>query len=84
MHFILFLIVAAICAIIASALVSGRIPGGFLVAMVCGFIGACIGGSLMGSFGPSLAGVSLIPTIVGSAVLVLCMSLFSGLSRGAA
>lgn len=84
MHFILFLIVAAICAIIASALVSGRIPGGFLVAMVCGFIGAWIGGSLMGSFGPSLAGVSLIPTIVGSAVLVLCMSLFSGLSRGAA
>jgi uncharacterized membrane protein YeaQ/YmgE (transglycosylase-associated protein family) len=31
----------------------------------------------MGSFGPTLAGVSLIPTIVGSAVLVLLMSLFS-------
>ncbi|MBN9417607.1 MAG: GlsB/YeaQ/YmgE family stress response membrane protein [Candidatus Eremiobacteraeota bacterium] len=81
MHFILFLIVAAICAIIASALVPGRIPGGFLVAMVCGFLGAWIGGNLMGHFGPSLAGVSLIPTIVGSAVLVLCMSLVSGLTH---
>ena len=77
MALLLFLIVAAICAIIASALVPGQIPGGFLVAMVCGFLGAWIGGHLMGSFGPSLAGVSLIPTIVGSAVLVLLMSLFS-------
>lgn len=81
LSFLLFLIVAAICAIIASALVPGRIPGGFLVAMVCGFIGAWIGGNLMGSWGPELAGVSLIPTIIGSALLVMIMGLFSGLTH---
>ena len=37
---------------------SGRIPGGFLTAMVFGVIGAWIGGMLMGHFGPALAGVS--------------------------
>lgn len=77
MNILLFLVVAALCAILASALVPGRIPGGFLVAMICGVIGAWVGGSLMGDFGPSLAGVSLLPTIIGSAVLVLLMALVS-------
>lgn len=80
MSIILFLIVAALCAIIASAIVPGRIPGGFLVAMICGVIGAWIGGNLVGSFGPALAGVSLLPTIIGSAVLVFGLAL---ISRGA-
>ncbi len=74
---ILFLIVAAVCAAIAAAVVPGQIPGGFLAAMVVGVIGAWIGGSLMGHLGPSLAGVSLLPTIVGSAILVFCFALIS-------
>lgn len=74
---ILFLIVAAVCAAIAAAVVPGRIPGGFLAAMVIGVIGAWIGVSLMGKLGPSLAGVSLLPTIVGSAILVFCFALIS-------
>ncbi len=81
MGIILFLIVAAVCACIASALVPGRIPGGFLVAMICGVIGAWIGGNLVGSFGPALAGVSLVPTIIGSAVLVFGMALMSGAAK---
>jgi uncharacterized membrane protein YeaQ/YmgE (transglycosylase-associated protein family) len=36
-----------------------------------------VGGNLVGSLGPSLAGVSLIPCILGSAVLVFLLSLFS-------
>ena len=74
---ILFLIVAAICAAIASALVPGSIPGGFLTAMVFGVIGAWIGVSLLGKMGPSLAGVPLLPTILGSAILVFCFALLS-------
>ena len=77
MSLLLFLIVAAICAIIASALVPGSIPGGFLVAMVCGFIGAWLGGNLVGAFGPSLAGVSLLPTILGSAILVFLLHIIA-------
>jgi uncharacterized membrane protein YeaQ/YmgE (transglycosylase-associated protein family) len=74
---IIFLIVAAICALIAERLVPGTIPGGFLTAAVFGVIGAWIGGSLLGSMGPDLGGVALIPCIAGSALLVFLVSITS-------
>lgn len=74
LSFILFLFVAAACAWIADYLVPGTIPGGFLVAVIFGIIGAWIGVSLMGPVGPSMAGVSLLPTIIGSAILVFLAS----------
>lgn len=74
---ILFLIVAAVCAYLAERLVPNTVPGGFITSAVVGVIGAWIGGSLIGSFGPSVAGVSLIPCILGSAVLVFVLSLVS-------
>ncbi len=74
LSFILFLFVAAACAWIAEYLVPGSIPGGFLVSVIFGIIGAWIGVSIMGPVGPSLAGVSLLPTILGSAILVFLAS----------
>ncbi len=74
LSFILFLFVAAACAWIADYLVPGTIPGGFLAAVIFGIIGAWIGVSLMGPVGPSLAGVSLLPTILGSAIVVFLAS----------
>lgn len=77
LSFILFLIVAAACAWIAEALVPGVIPGGFLTSAIFGVIGAWIGTSLLGHMGPDLAGVALIPCILGSALLVFLVSLVS-------
>jgi uncharacterized membrane protein YeaQ/YmgE (transglycosylase-associated protein family) len=76
--FLLFIIVAAVCAWIAEALVPGRIPGGFLASAIVGVIGAWIGTALFGHFGPDLAGVPLLPAIIGSAVLVFALALLSG------
>jgi len=77
LSFILFLFVAAACAYLAERLVPGSIPGGFLTSAIVGIIGAWIGGSMIGPMGPSLAGVSLLPCILGSAVLVFLLSFFS-------
>ncbi len=77
LSFILFLFVAAACAYLAERLVPGSIPGGFLTSAIVGIIGAYVGGSMLGPMGPSLAGVSLIPCILGSALLVFLLSLFS-------
>lgn len=74
--FILYLIVAGACALIAEYVVPGVIPGGFLVAAVVGVIGARVGTSLMGGLGPSLA-VPLLPAILGSALLIFLMALVS-------
>ncbi|MBX9571167.1 MAG: GlsB/YeaQ/YmgE family stress response membrane protein [Candidatus Obscuribacterales bacterium] len=82
LSFILFLIVAAACAWIAEKLVPGVIPGGFLTTAVVGIIGAWIGGALLGGLGPDLAGVSLIPCIIGSAVFVFLLSLVSSVLHG--
>lgn len=75
--FILYLIVASACAWIADMLVPGRIPGGFFASAIVGILGAWIGVSLMGTLGPSLAGVPLMPAIIGSAILVFLFSLLS-------
>jgi uncharacterized membrane protein YeaQ/YmgE (transglycosylase-associated protein family) len=74
---ILFVIVAAVCALIAERLVPGTIPGGFFTAAVFGVIGAWIGGKMMGPFGPDLGGVALVPCILGSCIVVFVLSLAS-------
>lgn len=75
--FLCYLVVAAICAFIAERVVPGVIPGGFLTAAIFGIVGAWIGSSLLGRFGPDLAGVALVPCILGSAILVFGVSLCS-------
>jgi uncharacterized membrane protein YeaQ/YmgE (transglycosylase-associated protein family) len=77
MAILLFLLVAALCASIAAAVVPGRIPGGLLAAMISGVLGAWIGGSLVGPVGPTLFGVPLLSTILGSAVFVFGLSCLS-------
>ncbi|MBS1990569.1 MAG: GlsB/YeaQ/YmgE family stress response membrane protein [Cyanobacteria bacterium SZAS LIN-2] len=77
LSFILFLFVAAACAYLAERLVPGSIPGGFLTSAIVGIIGAWVGGSMVGQIGPSLAGVSLLPCILGSALLVFLLSMVS-------
>jgi len=80
---ILFLVVAAVCAWIAGAIVPGAVPGGFLTAMVLGVVGAWLGTRMIGQFGPTLAGVPLLPAILGSGILIFVLALASrGLRRG--
>ena len=77
LSFILFLVIAAACAWLAEMMVPNAVPGGFLTSAIVGIIGAWIGGSLIGHVGPDLAGVALIPCILGSALLVFVVSLCS-------
>jgi uncharacterized membrane protein YeaQ/YmgE (transglycosylase-associated protein family) len=80
--FLIMLLVAAACAWIAERIVPGTIPGGFFVSAIFGLIGAWIGSSVFGSFGPSLEGVALLPCIFGTAILIFGVRLISrGMSR---
>lgn len=84
MSILLFLLVAALCASLAAAVVPGRIPGGFLAAMVCGVIGAWIGGHLVGPVGPVLFGVPLLSTILGSGIFVFGLACLSQVTHAEA
>jgi uncharacterized membrane protein YeaQ/YmgE (transglycosylase-associated protein family) len=79
--FILFLIVAAVCAALAEKLVPNTVPGGFFTSAIVGIIGAWLGVSLIGNVGPDLAGVPLLPCILGSAVFVFVISLLARMLR---
>lgn len=84
LEFIFFLIVAAVCAGIGERLAPNTVPGGFFTSAIVGIIGAWIGTWLFGSAGPILEGIPILPAIVGSAILVFCLSLISrGLHRAA-
>lgn len=76
---LVFLLVAAVCAWIGEAIAPGSIPGGFFASAIVGVIGAWIGTSLFGHFGPDIGGIAVLPAIIGSALCVFGMAL---LSRG--
>jgi uncharacterized membrane protein YeaQ/YmgE (transglycosylase-associated protein family) len=73
--FILFLFIAAACAYLAEKFVPATERGEFVIPVVAGVIGAGLGSFLVGHFGPDLAGVSLIPSILCSTGLVLLVCL---------
>ncbi|TXG03439.1 GlsB/YeaQ/YmgE family stress response membrane protein [Lactobacillus delbrueckii] len=72
------LIVGAIIGAIAGAITNRGAAMGWIANIVAGLIGAWIGQGLLGTWGPSLAGMSLIPSIIGAIVFVLIVSLIVG------
>jgi uncharacterized membrane protein YeaQ/YmgE (transglycosylase-associated protein family) len=77
--FLVMLLVAAIIGFVGEAIVPGGLPGGWAGAIVAGLLGSALGGYLFGSWGPSLAGFAVLPSILGAAIVVL---LFSLVARG--
>ncbi|ABJ67963.1 GlsB/YeaQ/YmgE family stress response membrane protein [Pediococcus pentosaceus] len=68
------LIVGAIIGVIAGALTSKDMPAGWIGNIVAGLVGSWLGQSLLGTWGPSLAGMALIPSIIGAVILVAIVS----------
>jgi uncharacterized membrane protein YeaQ/YmgE (transglycosylase-associated protein family) len=73
--FVLFIMIAVVCAYVAHRLMPNIVPGGFLTFIIAGIVGAWGGGSLPNRLGPDVAGVSLIPCIIGSVVVVCIVSI---------
>lgn len=80
MSFIWSLIVGAIIGMIAGSLTKKGGSMGWIANIIAGLVGSSIGQGLFGSWGPSLAGMALIPSILGAVILVAVVSFF--FSRG--
>lgn len=72
------LIVGAIIGAVACAITSRGAAMGWISNIIAGLIGSWLGESLLGSWGPSLAGMALIPSIIGAVILVLIVSWLVG------
>ena len=73
------LIVGAIIGAIAGAITNRGESMGWISNILAGLIGSAIGQGVLGHWGPSLAGMALIPSIIGAVVLVLIVSAVFGI-----
>jgi uncharacterized membrane protein YeaQ/YmgE (transglycosylase-associated protein family) len=72
---IVTLIIAGLVGWLADAIIPGRIPYGWLGAIAAGLVGSWLGTLLLGSFGPVIAGIPIIPAIIGAIILAFVIDL---------
>ncbi|EGJ27845.1 GlsB/YeaQ/YmgE family stress response membrane protein [Streptococcus porcinus] len=68
------LIVGGLIGLIAGALTKRGGSMGWIANIVAGLVGAWVGQALLGAWGPSLAGMALIPSIIGAVIVVIVTS----------
>jgi uncharacterized membrane protein YeaQ/YmgE (transglycosylase-associated protein family) len=76
MYWIWTLIVGAIIGVIAGAITSKGKSMGWISNIIAGLVGSAVGQALFGSWGPQLAGMALIPSIIGAVIVVAVVSFF--------
>jgi uncharacterized membrane protein YeaQ/YmgE (transglycosylase-associated protein family) len=76
--FMITLLVAGLVGWAADAVVPGRLPGGWLGAILAGIVGGFLGTLVLGHVGPTIAGVNLIPAFIGAAVIAVAAELTAG------
>jgi uncharacterized membrane protein YeaQ/YmgE (transglycosylase-associated protein family) len=67
---ILKLALAGLIGGLADMAVPGKLPYGWLGAVIAGLVGGWVGSLLLPNWGPSLLGIELIPTFLGALVVV--------------
>jgi uncharacterized membrane protein YeaQ/YmgE (transglycosylase-associated protein family) len=72
------LIIGALIGVIAGAITKKGGSMGWIANIVAGLVGSAIGQALFGTWGPSLAGMALVPSIIGAVIVVAVVSLFIG------
>ena len=76
MGWIWSLIVGAIIGIIAGGITKKGESMGWIANIIAGLVGSSIGQAIFGHWGPSLAGMALIPSVLGAVILVAVVSFF--------
>jgi transglycosylase associated protein len=51
---------------------------GIIANIIAGLVGSSVGQALFGSWGPKLAGMALVPSILGAVIVVAVVSFFFG------
>lgn len=81
MGFIWSLIVGGLIGLIAGAITKKGSSMRWIANIIAGLVGSSVGQALFGSWGPSFAGMALIPSILGAVIVVVVVSFFLGKSK---
>lgn len=76
MGFIWSLIVGALIGAIAGAITKKGQSMGWIANIAAGLVGSAVGQALFGAWGPALAGMALIPSVLGAIILIAVVSFF--------
>ena len=68
-HLLLMLFIAGLVGALADAVVPGRLPYGWLGAILAGLVGGWLGTLLLGQMGPSIFDIRVVPAFVGAVIL---------------
>ena len=77
MGFIWALIVGGVIGAIAGAITKKGSSMGIIANIIAGLVGSTIGQAILGTWGPSLAGMAIVPSIIGAVILVATQRLFN-------
>ena len=72
------IIVGGLIGLIAGAITKKGGSMGLIANIIAGLVGSSVVQSLLGSWGPSLAGMAIIPSIVGAVIVVAVVSFLFG------
>lgn len=79
---LVMLLVAALVGWLADLIVPGNLPWGWLGAILAGLVGAWIGTALVGDFGPVLAGIPILPALLGAIIIAFVFDLLAKATMG--
>lgn len=74
MHWLWVLIVGAVIGAVAGAVTNRGESMGWIANIIAGIVGSFIGEGILGSWGPQLAGMAIVPSLIGAIILVLIVS----------
>jgi len=72
------IIIGGFIGFIAGAITKKGGAMGIIANIVAGLIGSSVGQSLFGAWGPTLAEMALIPSILGAVIVIVVVSFFFG------
>lgn len=81
LSWIWILIVGAIIGLIAGFITGKGGSMGFIANLIAGLVGSTLGQAIFGSWGPQMAGMAIVPSILGAVILVLVVSFVLGMLR---
>lgn len=80
-HLIWVLIIGAVIGAIAGAITKNGGSMGWIANIVAGLIGSWLGEKVLGSWGPNVAGMAIIPSIIGAVIIVIIVSWLLGRAK---
>lgn len=79
LHWLWVLIVGGVIGLIAGAITGRGHSMGWIANILAGLIGSSLGQALLGAWGPQVAGMAIVPSILGAVILVLVVSFVLGM-----